>query len=188
MGGHILLRYLHRQPRAFRRRRLQRPDADVLHPGRAAMAAAADHPMDDGQRPCHRYCLGHDQARSADADIRRADRHIGSGPLRSAPGIFCGASGICDWAHRPGAGWRRRCAPLPACRPDIAAHIATPVLICGAGEDLVCMTADTQAFRRGHAATAAIWRSQAARHEILMERDVFRAQFWTAFDRFMADR
>jgi lysophospholipase len=70
-------------------------------------------------------------------------------------------------------------------RSKVAAQITTPVLICGAGNDLICMTADTRRFTAGMP-NCRYLEIEGARHEILMERDVFRDQFWTAFDQFTA--
>jgi lysophospholipase len=66
-----------------------------------------------------------------------------------------------------------------------AEAITTPVLICGAGHDRICVTDDTRRFARRmpHATYLEI---EGAEHEILMERDVFRDRLWRAFDAFMA--
>ena len=60
----------------------------------------------------------------------------------------------------------------------------TPMLIVAAGADRVTDTAATERFalRLGGARIVVI---DGAQHEILIERDVLRAQFWTAFDRFV---
>jgi lysophospholipase len=62
--------------------------------------------------------------------------------------------------------------------------ITTPLLLVGAGRDRICRTAATRAFAarlpRGH-----YHQIEEAGHEILMERDPIRHQFWAAFDAFM---
>jgi len=65
-----------------------------------------------------------------------------------------------------------------------ATTVATPLLLVGAGKDRICITADTKAFAAAapHADYVEI---PEAEHEILMERNAIRAQFWTAFDAFM---
>lgn len=70
-------------------------------------------------------------------------------------------------------------------RPGAERAIATPVLICDAGNDLVCDNRASARFaaRMPHASHMTI---ADARHEILMERDMFRAHWWAAFDAFMA--
>ena len=61
-----------------------------------------------------------------------------------------------------------------------------PTLIVAAGADRVIDTSATirLASRLGVARLVVI---EGAQHEILIERDVLRAKFWTAFDRFVAD-
>ena len=67
---------------------------------------------------------------------------------------------------------------------DYAAAIRVPALIVAAGNDTVVSTPAIERFARqmkaGHALTIAH-----ARHEILVERDIFRDQFWAAFDAFV---
>jgi lysophospholipase len=64
-------------------------------------------------------------------------------------------------------------------------QITTPALICGAGHDRICVTEEARRFamRMPRATYVEI---AAAEHEILMERDVFRARFWSAFDEFIS--
>src|SRR5271157_1058164 len=59
-----------------------------------------------------------------------------------------------------------------------------PTLIVAAGADRVTDTAAAERFalRLGEARIVVI---DGAQHEILIERDVLRAQFWSAFDRFV---
>jgi len=68
--------------------------------------------------------------------------------------------------------------------PGYAEAIQTPALFLGAGHDRICDTDAMAAFaaRLPHAQCLKI---AGAEHEILMERDVFRAQFWSAFDAFL---
>jgi lysophospholipase len=65
-----------------------------------------------------------------------------------------------------------------------AEAITTPSLICGAGHDRICVTDDARRFAlrmpRGVYLEIA-----ASEHEILMERDIFRGRFWSAFDAFL---
>ena len=67
---------------------------------------------------------------------------------------------------------------------DYAAAIRVPALIVAAGNDTVVSTPAIERFARqmkaGHALTIAH-----ARHEVLVERDIFRDQFWAAFDAFV---
>ena len=62
--------------------------------------------------------------------------------------------------------------------PGYAETIETPCLLFGAGHDRICDTDAIRAFaaRMPHAQFIEI---ADAEHEILMERDIFRAQFWS---------
>lgn len=70
--------------------------------------------------------------------------------------------------------------------PGYAEAIQTPALFLGAGQDRICDTKAIGAFvvRMPHAQWVEI---AGAEHEILMERDVFRAQLWSAFDGFIKE-
>jgi lysophospholipase len=69
--------------------------------------------------------------------------------------------------------------------PSYAEAIATPVLLCGAGKDRIVLTEAERSFAarlpRGEYLDLA-----GSEHEILMESDSIRAQFWVAFDAFIA--
>jgi lysophospholipase len=68
--------------------------------------------------------------------------------------------------------------------PRFALDIRTPTLIVAAGADPVCATPAIERFaarlKAGHAIVL-----PGARHEILMERDAIREEFWAAFDAFI---
>jgi lysophospholipase len=66
-----------------------------------------------------------------------------------------------------------------------AQMITTPLLVVGAGKDRICVTPSAKAFAQAapHAGYVEI---KDAGHEILMERNPIRAEFWSAFDEFMA--
>jgi len=65
-----------------------------------------------------------------------------------------------------------------------AMKIRLPTLIVAAGADPVCATPATERFASRLKAGRVIV-LPGARHEILMERDVIREQFWAAFDAFI---
>jgi lysophospholipase len=71
--------------------------------------------------------------------------------------------------------------------PARAEAITTPLLVVGAGKDRICLTPQAKAFaqRLPHADYVEI---KEAEHEILMERNPIRAEFWAAFDAFMNGR
>jgi lysophospholipase len=68
--------------------------------------------------------------------------------------------------------------------PHVAPEIRLPVLVVAAGDDPVVSTPAIQLFaarlKAGHTITL-----RGSRHEILMERDAIREQFWAAFDAFV---
>jgi lysophospholipase len=68
--------------------------------------------------------------------------------------------------------------------PRYAIKIRLPVLIIAAGADPVCATPATERFGSRLKAGRVIV-LPGARHEILMERDEIREQFWAAFDAFI---
>jgi lysophospholipase len=69
--------------------------------------------------------------------------------------------------------------------PGYAEAIATPLLVCGAGKDRICLTPVARAFAKRLPRGTYI-EFEDAEHEILMENDSIRARFWQAFDDFAA--
>jgi lysophospholipase len=67
---------------------------------------------------------------------------------------------------------------------DFPRRILTPVLIVAAGADRLVDTPATEEFASRLKAGKCITLAH-ARHEILMERDLFRELFWAAFDQFV---
>ncbi len=67
---------------------------------------------------------------------------------------------------------------------DYPRRTLTPILVIAAGADRVVATPSIESFASRLKAGRVITLPY-ARHEILMERDVFRAQFWAAFDSFI---
>jgi len=68
--------------------------------------------------------------------------------------------------------------------PEYAKKIAQPVLILGAGEDRLVSTAAAKKFANGLRAGKIVV-IPGSRHEIMIERDPIREQFWAAFDAFV---
>jgi len=65
-----------------------------------------------------------------------------------------------------------------------AAAITTPTLIVGAGHDRVCISRAARRFAERMASGRYV-EVEGAEHEILMEQDRFRTQFWREFDTFV---
>jgi lysophospholipase len=70
---------------------------------------------------------------------------------------------------------------------DFAARVPVPVLIAMAGADTVVSNRVIENFAIGMKMVTSV-RLPGSRHEILMERDIFRDPFWAAFDEFCAHR
>lgn len=68
--------------------------------------------------------------------------------------------------------------------PEYPAKLPVPILILGAGSDRLVSTAAAKTFA-GRLPAGKIIVIPGSRHEILIERDTIRAQFWTAFDAFV---
>ncbi len=68
--------------------------------------------------------------------------------------------------------------------PGYAEAITLPVLVCGAGSDRIVLTQAERSFAAllPHGEYLEFSGSE---HEILMENDYIRAQFWVAFDEFI---
>lgn len=71
--------------------------------------------------------------------------------------------------------------------PDFANRVPIPTLIVLAGAESVVSNRAAERFARRMKTTAHL-QIPGARHEILMERDEFRDQFWAAFDAFIQGR
>ena len=68
--------------------------------------------------------------------------------------------------------------------PSAALEVKVPTLIVAAGQDPVVSTPAIERFA-ARLKTGAALVLPTARHEILMENDAIRAQFWAAFDAFI---
>lgn len=68
--------------------------------------------------------------------------------------------------------------------PDFKAKIQVPTLIVAAGADRIVSNQIIERFIVGMRSTALVT-VDGARHEILQESDVYRQQFWAAFDAFV---
>lgn len=68
--------------------------------------------------------------------------------------------------------------------PDFVAKIHVPVLIIAAGADEVVSTPAIEDFAR-RLRSGSLLTIDGARHEILQEADIYREQFWAAFDAFV---
>lgn len=97
--------------------------------------------------------------------------------VRAAPDLALGA---------PTIGWTNAAFRLMRQfeDADYPRRTLTPILVVAAGADRLVDTSATETFASRLKAGRCITLPH-ARHEILMESDVFRAQFWAAFDAFI---
>ncbi len=70
---------------------------------------------------------------------------------------------------------------------DFAERVPVPVLVAMAGADRIVSNRAIETLAVGMKMVTSI-RLPGSRHEILMERDIFRDPFWAAFDAFCAHR
>ncbi|MGE3143824.1 MAG: alpha/beta hydrolase, partial [Hyphomonadaceae bacterium] len=66
-------------------------------------------------------------------------------------------------------------------QPRALAHVRAPIAIIAAGRESIVDNDRTEAIAR-LLPDATFTRIEGAKHEIMMERDEYRAQFWAAFD------
>jgi lysophospholipase len=100
--------------------------------------------------------------------------------VESEPSIGVGGATI-GWVNAA----MRACSRLA--EPDFAEKVPMPVLIVLGGADTVVSNYAAEEFTR-RVKTAAYLRIPGARHEILMESNQYRDQFWVAFDAFVEGR
>lgn len=89
----------------------------------------------------------------------------------------------------PTIGWLNAAtrACLRMAQPDFARCVPIPILMVLAGSESVVSNHAAEDFSRRVKTTAHL-RIPGARHEILMERNEYRDQFWVAFDAFVQGR
>jgi lysophospholipase len=183
MGAHNLLRTLVKKPDSFARAVLTAPMVAISLRGNAAwlvhLVTRAETLRGNGAgwvwgmeaRDPHAMSFASQMVTSDQARFERTQEI-----LRTHPNL-----------RLAGATWRWLGAALRsmAWLKTQTAAITTPLLVIGAGADRIVITAETRAFaaRLPHARYVEI---AGAGHEMLMERDVIRAEWWKAFDDFTA--
>jgi lysophospholipase len=184
MGGHMLLRALHDAPEDFSCAVLSAPMASIetrgvpmAIVGRAAEGMARHHAEDfvwgvNMRDPLTDRFDGNPVTSDA-ARWQRTQDFIVSHPDIRLVGPTWG------WLA---AAWHSMRAMAD---PRWAAKTTTPILICGAGADRICPVGDAALLARSLPCGEYV-EINGARHEILMERDAIRADFWRSFDAFTA--
>lgn len=82
-------------------------------------------------------------------------------------------------------GWLAAAIASMAWLKTQAANVTTPLLVVGAGKDRICLTPQAKAFA-SRAPNARYVEIADAGHEIMMEKNIHRSQFWDAFDTFVS--
>ncbi|MBW8708785.1 MAG: alpha/beta hydrolase [Alphaproteobacteria bacterium] len=185
MGAHNLLRALSRQPGAFTAGVLSAPMIAVSFRGqreflvRAVTAfqmwrgRRADWVWGMEARDPHRVSFATQLATSDPQRFERTQMLLREQPdLRLAGATWswlAAALRSMDWLKQPG-------------RPE---SITTPLLLMGGGKDRICITQEIKAFAARLPAGEYLDIPD-GEHELMMDRNVIRAQFWAGFDAFMA--
>jgi lysophospholipase len=185
MGGHIALRAMHDRPNAFTCAVLSAPMLRALTRGyprwlaRAAcwvenqIGAANDWVWGMDQRDPHLVTFDTQLVTSDRARFQRTQDFVRKHPDLRLAGPTWG------WLE---AAYRSMAIVMA---PGYAEAIATPVLICAPGKDrIVDVTAEHEFVKRLPKGT--LFDMPEAEHEILMESDLIRARFWSAFDGFVS--
>ena len=183
MGGHNLLRTLHARPGAFACAVLCAPMIAISTRGfpsllvRAVTAAMVLR----GAAASWALGMGRDPLKRA-----FAEQTVTSDPARFQRTVQLLAQNPDIRLAGPTWGWLK--AAIVSMREmrahRYAAAITTPTLIIGAGHDRVCISRAAHLFAERMASGRYV-EIDGAEHEILMEQDRFRAQFWTEFDAFV---
>jgi lysophospholipase len=182
MGAHNLLRYLVKNPQSFARCVLSAPMMAVSFRGIAAwlvrIITALENKLGNGNgwvwgveaRDPHAMTFATQMVTSDEARFERTQALLRMHPQ------FRLAGPTWSWLA---AAMRSMCV-----LNQQAEKITTPLLVIAAGADRIVVTSQTKAFvdRLPDAHYVEI---PGAGHEMLMERDVIRSQWWAAFDAFM---
>lgn len=183
MGGHILLRTLARMPKEFSLAVITAPMVSIRMPVPSFVPRWLAALMARRRAKYFAWGIeGRDPLKLAfDKQIVTSD------PVRYArtQAVLAGHPSL--RVGGPTWGWLAAATRAIAALPAMAKAITLPVLICDVGNDLVC---DSKASARFAARLPDCTHRMVAgsRHEILMERDIFRDQFWAAFDSFLNNK
>jgi lysophospholipase len=186
MGAHILLRTLHDKPHAFSGAVLSAPMIAISTRGQPAFVASAATAVMNGIGRSRSWVLG--MAARDPLKLQFADNLVTSDRARwqrtqdilaKHPEIRL-AGPTWGWLKAATASMKR---VVSRGYPEA---IETPVLVCGAGKDRICLTPAARAFAK-RLQRGTYVEFEDAEHEILMENDSIRSRFWKAFDGFVAE-
>lgn len=184
MGAHILLRFLHENPRRFAAAALISPMLDIQTGEYSPQFTKAMAFAYNLKGPSKSFIFGVEDRDPR--DLAFADNRVTSdearyertkGLLKEQPFLR---------VHGPTFGWLGAAFHSLGrmARRGFAEDIATPLLVFGAGKDRVVRHDAVRAFA-GRLPQGRYVEIEDAEHEILMEKDSIRARFWAEFDAFM---
>lgn len=186
MGAHALLRTLHDRPRAFSAAVLSAPMLAVSTRGQPAWIAKAATTLMNATGRSTGWVMGMEGRDPL--KMRFEDNLVTSDRGRFARQQELIKANPDIRLTGPTWGWLKAANTSMArvLSAGYAEAITTPVLVCGAGKDRICLTPVARAFasRLPHGTYVEF---EDAEHEILMENDAIRARFWQAFDDFTAE-
>ena len=183
MGASVLLRTVSRGRRWFDRMVLSTPLLALRGGSYPSFASAT-------VRVMRLIGFGNSYVPGGDARVVASRSFVGN-PLTSDPVRHARTAAILDAEPALGLGsptvaWSAAAfgAMAEFAAPDYAQQIRQPIVMIAAGRDEIVSTGAIENFAtRLRAGTHLIL--PGARHEVLMEQDRFRAQFWAAFDAFV---
>jgi lysophospholipase len=187
MGAHILLRFLHENPRRFACAVLVAPMLAVQTGEYSAEYTKAVTFVLNLRRASPRLVFKYEdrdplhvafEENLVTSDRGRFDRNLGY--LKAQPYLRI---------HGPTFGWLRAAfrSLRRIERRGFAEEITTPILIVGAGRDRIVVTEAARDFAK-RLPNARYVELVDAEHEILMEKDAIRSRFWAEFDAFVNGR
>jgi lysophospholipase len=187
MGAHILLRYLREHTDRFRCAVLSAPMLGIQIGKNSPSMVRLIAELASLRKPMRRFVPGAKNRDPLEAtfegnlvtsDPARFERTRAI--LRKNP--YLAISG-------PSFGWLRAALRSLAKmqKPGFAERLKTPLLVFGAGHDEIVKTEATRAFVH-RLPDARYVEIKDAKHEILMENNAIRAQFWQEFDAFVAQQ
>lgn len=182
MGGAVLLRAAHAGRRWFERLVLLAPLIDLPRRPAGALLRMLI-------KAARRTGFGHSGVPGSNVDRSRAKGFPGN-PLTTDPERYARNAALiaADPALAVGSptfAWLDASfdAVMEFRGADYAARIDQPVLMVAAGGDTIVSTPAIKAFA-ARLPKGELCVIEGARHEILQERDAYRAEFWAAFDQF----
>ncbi len=183
MGGANLIRAAHKGRRWFDRMVLSAPMIELMGHG-------ARRPAKITVRLARMFGLGDGYIPGGGATAFQSQPFAGN-PLTSDPVRYARIAAVVEAEPKlglgsPTIGWldAAYAAMDEFTDPAYAQRIYQPILIVAAGEDTIVSTSAVSRFAAGLRAGSHLI-VPGSRHEILMEQDRFREQFWAAFDAFV---